>query len=515
MSGSIRVSVPARAGTGGFQELLDLTNHLSVLSLDSSRSIRPSHRQSIGRRRDFLTICRNVRAANTQCAERVQARRLDSQATGGQQDGQNDPQKLMLGRRRTLTTCCHHSPHGAGVTIRRPTSPTPFTYSARHFSISTHLSARIRRQTRLRQQMWTWLNGPGAVYKETPKPGSFNYLGASRQLANEAEEAEAEEKEAGEKERSPAASTQAESGYNYVSGSERNDGKGLDKAKLKKGSRGVTDRSLQPFPLNPYFRSQSVLSERFREEIYKRVVLEGHPVREVSQDLGVDMNRVGAVVRLMKVQRDWVSERKHLATPYQTAIHSMLPVTPFNPPATPNRSSSNRNSPETSSSTSTTVPKPVTPHEPINSLPIHPHTQQQLFHPVSESRHFTRGDAGTTFREGLLPAESRIPHPDMVKQAKEAPSLTAAQQQERRKARFEGEIRWKAERARREKLREKQETVVVRGERCDFKVQRVRVGDVRDNVDKKAPKGGVGWRYGVPLMDRKKGQKWIPQSVEW
>lgn len=65
------------------------------------------------------------------------------------------------------------------------------------------------------------------------------------------------------------------------------------------------DRPPQPFPLNPAFVSEPILSEELRGEIYRRVVQGNHSVREVSVDLGVDMRRIGAVVRLVELEKRW------------------------------------------------------------------------------------------------------------------------------------------------------------------------------------------------------------------
>jgi hypothetical protein len=64
----------------------------------------------------------------------------------------------------------------------------------------------------------------------------------------------------------------------------------------------------QPFPLNPLFRSQPVLSEEARESIWSRVVKDGEALKVVSADLGVDVRRVAAVVRLKEVEKRWVAE---------------------------------------------------------------------------------------------------------------------------------------------------------------------------------------------------------------
>lgn len=65
---------------------------------------------------------------------------------------------------------------------------------------------------------------------------------------------------------------------------------------------------MMPYPMNRNFRSQHVLSEELRDEIYKRVVERGEDVRSVSASLQVEMGRVGAVVRLKTLEEDWVKE---------------------------------------------------------------------------------------------------------------------------------------------------------------------------------------------------------------
>jgi len=67
-----------------------------------------------------------------------------------------------------------------------------------------------------------------------------------------------------------------------------------------------TQEDLRPFPLNRFFRSEPVLSEELRHEIFRRVAEKNQSVREVSIALNVEMARVGAVVRLMLVEQDWL-----------------------------------------------------------------------------------------------------------------------------------------------------------------------------------------------------------------
>ena len=66
-----------------------------------------------------------------------------------------------------------------------------------------------------------------------------------------------------------------------------------------------TARDLMPFPLNRAFISQPILSDELREEIWTRIMKDGKSVRTVSAELGVEMSRVGAVVRLKEVEREW------------------------------------------------------------------------------------------------------------------------------------------------------------------------------------------------------------------
>ena len=64
-----------------------------------------------------------------------------------------------------------------------------------------------------------------------------------------------------------------------------------------------TADDLMPFPLNRHFRSQPVLSEELRQEIWRRVAHGDQDVRGVSASLGVEMRRVGAVVRLVSLEK--------------------------------------------------------------------------------------------------------------------------------------------------------------------------------------------------------------------
>jgi hypothetical protein len=176
----------------------------------------------------------------------------------------------------------------------------------RHFSSTPSLP-----QTKLREQFWVWLRGPGENFRY-PLPGSTNYLSAydkrGNLLRNRGQEKNRKDESAVEKsldealtadeEALEAAATQTEKDY-----------------KLPK----ETLDDLRPFPLNRNFTSQSILSEDLRNEIWDRVQQQGKSVRQVSIEMGVDMRRVAAVVRLVEVERRMKAEVS--TRPY----HSVFP----------------------------------------------------------------------------------------------------------------------------------------------------------------------------------------------
>jgi hypothetical protein len=58
----------------------------------------------------------------------------------------------------------------------------------------------------------------------------------------------------------------------------------------------------RPFPNNPHFFSEPILSEELRNEVYNRVVGQKKSLRAVSVELGIDMRRIAAVVRLVELE---------------------------------------------------------------------------------------------------------------------------------------------------------------------------------------------------------------------
>lgn len=128
--------------------------------------------------------------------------------------------------------------------------------------------------------MFTWLDGPGSVFKE-PAVGSTNYLSAYDREGKLLRVMNPESAEAGE-------------------------GKGENDIPEE------TRADLRPFPMNHTFVSESILSEELRNRIYEDVVVRGRSVRAVSVNFDVDMRRVGAVVRLVELEKRWRKEVSYM-----------------------------------------------------------------------------------------------------------------------------------------------------------------------------------------------------------
>lgn len=151
------------------------------------------------------------------------------------------------------------------------------------------------------------------------------------------------------------------------------------------------------------------------------------------------------------------------------------------------------------------------PHESINDLPVHSATLQQIFYPTSESRNFTRIDAARVFDDTLLPADLRVPHPELAELERERLAGVPYGERVAKAAKRDEETRQKNEAAAQRLIEKKAKALkIISGKRWDFRFNEVRVDDA-------GPDGrghrGTGWRYGVPPMDRQKGKVKIPTSV--
>jgi hypothetical protein len=168
--------------------------------------------------------------------------------------------------------------------------------------------------------MYQWINGPGKVFLE-PLPGSTNYMsaydadgnllrarrrdGAEEEPANSGEGKELVEGKDGEEMK---AGDQLENLDAAAVAAKEAAEKKAKEEEIAKNLPPEGPADLHPFPLNAQFRSQPVLSEELREAIWRRVVRDGVSVPTVSVEFGVSNERVGAVVRLMQVQKGWVAE---------------------------------------------------------------------------------------------------------------------------------------------------------------------------------------------------------------
>ncbi|KAF4451771.1 37S ribosomal protein S35, mitochondrial [Fusarium austroafricanum] len=266
-----------------------------------------------------------------------------------------------------------------------------------------------------------------------------------------------------------------------------NDGGGRNLAEAGNNPNYLGPHQDQPFPLNPLFRSQPVLSDATRELIYDKVRARGESLKAVSAEMHIDVRRVAAVVRLKEVEKQWMSEGKQLATPYAKAVMRMLPKTHFE--------EGGEN----------------VPHEPINEIHVHNLTMQQLFQPVSESRHFTREDAAKAFHDKMLSADDRSPQPELIKMERDiikgSPRPEALAKFKETTQADEDKI---AQKILNDRKREEERTKRVKTDRYEFRFKEINVDDVgRDGRSRR----GTGWRYGAPFEDRKRGLVKIPTSV--
>ena len=68
----------------------------------------------------------------------------------------------------------------------------------------------------------------------------------------------------------------------------------------------------RPFPNNPNFRSEPVLSSEARKMIWEAIMVKGMPLKAVSAEFHVDMRRVAAVVRMMEIEKKYEREVSYL-----------------------------------------------------------------------------------------------------------------------------------------------------------------------------------------------------------
>lgn len=64
-------------------------------------------------------------------------------------------------------------------------------------------------------------------------------------------------------------------------------------------------RLLQPFPENSHCRTNSIISDDLKMRIYNDIEIEGLSTQQVSQNYGLKVPRVEAILRLMEIEQKW------------------------------------------------------------------------------------------------------------------------------------------------------------------------------------------------------------------
>jgi len=185
------------------------------------------------------------------------------------------------------------------------------------------------KSTLLRREMAEWLNGPGYKFRRQ-FPGSTNYLSAYDKHGNlkrKRDERAARRPSARDEEAEEAAvlKQEEEEGIDETERAARAEGRAAERLRRASESTLPKERpsDMHPYPLNPNFRSQSVLSEEMREELYRLVVIKKMDLQGVSAAYGVDMRRVAAVVRLKTIEKQWI-EDVSLTAPEPSHILTLL-----------------------------------------------------------------------------------------------------------------------------------------------------------------------------------------------
>ena len=170
------------------------------------------------------------------------------------------------------------------------------------------------KSTLLRREMAEWLNGPGYKFRR-PFPGSTNYLSAydkNGNLKRKSDDRAARRPSPRDEEAEEAAvlKQEEEEGIDETERAARAEGRAAERLRRAAESRVPREKpsDMHPYPLNHNFRSQPVLSEEMREELYRLVVLRKMDLQGVSAAYGVDMRRVAAVVRLKTIEKQWIED---------------------------------------------------------------------------------------------------------------------------------------------------------------------------------------------------------------
>lgn len=178
-----------------------------------------------------------------------------------------------------------------------------------------HASA--RHDTRLRRNMWEWLKGPGKVFRD-PLPGSTNYLSAYDKSGNllrarRNQSKDDQSRDELDEDEDTIVQRELDQGLDDVEREDRALSRATRRAEREEADArgGIPPERLgdmRPYPLNQSFRSQPVLSEELREQLYIQVVNYKHDIPSVAATFGVDVRRVAAVIRLKTIEKQWEEE---------------------------------------------------------------------------------------------------------------------------------------------------------------------------------------------------------------
>lgn len=184
----------------------------------------------------------------------------------------------------------------------------------------------MQKMTRRRRKFFQWLDGPGQVFRQ-PRAGSTNYLTAYDRDGQVISGPKANNKDFDLQTAASGQEGQINLGEDAAGEEDALDPEAMERKETEKSMKSTDSRertkvaNARPFPLNRDFISESVLSEEMREAIYLQIVDDKKTVRSVSSEMGVSMERVGAVVRMKQMERDWLRQVSHI-TP-------MLPLSSY------------------------------------------------------------------------------------------------------------------------------------------------------------------------------------------
>ena len=85
---------------------------------------------------------------------------------------------------------------------------------------------------------------------------------------------------------------------------------------------------LQPFPSNPHCKTNYIISNELKEEIYELIQVQGQSTQQVSQKYGLKIPRIEAIVKLMTIEKKWESHNRispSLDT-FAKTMYGMFPI---------------------------------------------------------------------------------------------------------------------------------------------------------------------------------------------